>query len=319
MIKADEDYTRIFSQNEVLKERNDILYKLGKGYTEHINERDHNNAHRVHFDIDNNEQSNNPEIIEIDNTENEANDRQGWTHEKLRGFKRKQSTINSNVDQTTHVNPPPASSNGNNRTNDQQLNERELNQDNVGNQNNGNSDANRNNSGRLCHYFSNTGWCRYEERTGRKCNFIHEVNQNNRRHQNEGFVHTPERGRICHYFANTGWCSYEDRTGRRCKFIHVASGRHEVSMCPQGINCDRPRCPLAHPRIRQNWNEYSNGTFLGIARNGMQTMNPWQQNQIVDNQWRHQMSNNLWQQNQLNQNQRNHRTFFPNQNQMQRN
>ena len=26
---------------------------------------------------------------------------------------------------------------------------------------------------RLCHYFSNTGWCRFEERTGRQCRFVH--------------------------------------------------------------------------------------------------------------------------------------------------
>ena len=96
----------------------------------------------------------------------------------------------------------------------------------------------------------------------------------------------------CHYFAVNGRCNYEERTGNKCKFAHEPRKlNHQVTMCPLGLNCSRPKCPNSHPKVPHNWINYPNQGFLGNFQNGMHLTNPWQA-QYVLNPWIPQMNQN---------------------------
>ena len=177
LLKANEDYTRVASQNEILNERNDILYKLGKSYIERTKETSEMKVTRVHFEKTNTEASN-TDIIEIQDTIEEESmpKEQRWTQEKLRGFKRRQISTNRVEDTPTSL---TASSNTGTQTlsenNVGSQRESDQNQNSSDTENRANTGSQRNIEDKLCYYFSNTGHCNFEERTGRRCKFIHDT------------------------------------------------------------------------------------------------------------------------------------------------
>ena len=154
LVKASDENIRISSENIVLKERIDILYKLGRQYLE---------KHEGGGDItDRNtvmEQQNRDVIVLADNTQN--NVEQTWASNNLRGFKRKTplqsaadgsngtETVPSQVREQARVSIPPPS---------------RISED----------DTRTGTSRQYCHFYVNTGKCSYEERTGLKCKYLHQ-------------------------------------------------------------------------------------------------------------------------------------------------
>ena len=172
LIDANDKLRVAKSENEELKERVDVLFKLGRGY---INKKEHSNSSlskpttpkKTSKGAENTE-----EIIEDDDVTDE--DLTTWTQNKLRGFKRSgpssapeklNKTKNSqkplppnppNNPLTSPTHPsPPRSPQKSSHTDSMSESE---------------------NMGKLkyCHFFSNYGKCLFEERTEKRCKFLHE-------------------------------------------------------------------------------------------------------------------------------------------------
>ena len=118
------------------------------------------------------------------------NNADAWSSDKLRGFKRKQvvhsedqndinvgrnSTHSNNTsDVPNHSDKTDNSQNINTRNSDQSDHSRERILQQSQNQQISRIDVN--NSDQICRFFATTGWCKFEERTERKCKFIHSFN-----------------------------------------------------------------------------------------------------------------------------------------------
>ena len=161
-IKANEEYARIIAQNEALQEKNETLYKLVKCYLEKNNDNRDDNEHR-------NQDSQEVQVVE---NNSEAG---SWSQNKLRGFKKKTVPF-KNTARETEI-PENSCRDRPQMSPQSQLTIRDQNTrpDQLSNTNR--TERETNNQGRLCRFFTATGWCRYEERTGRKCNFIHDSSQ----------------------------------------------------------------------------------------------------------------------------------------------
>ena len=174
LIKANENYNIVKAENEVLKEKVDVLFKLGRSYID-------NCVKKKNTDLTEEERKTNDDEIQdvpiIEETRHNDNieDLEGWTASKMRGFKRttpasdpapkkpdppkysKPASATTKppppTSSTEALPPPPSSSNTNQRWHAEDKSE----------------------SGLImyCHYFSNLGKCLYEERTGNSCRFVH--------------------------------------------------------------------------------------------------------------------------------------------------
>lgn len=161
LMEAHDIFRNVKAENEELKEKVDVLFKLGRSY---INRKEDKANEAVEEPVehlkDNAESIAVEEVIEI--TEDNLQD---WTKNKLRGFKRtgpatyaekvkepKTSQTNTKK-QVTSSERSPSPSTPNSTT--------------------GEKGAKK---GRTlyCHFFSNHGKCPYEERTGEKCKFVHD-------------------------------------------------------------------------------------------------------------------------------------------------
>jgi hypothetical protein len=161
IIIANDNFRVVKAENEVLKERVDVLFKLGRSYLNSSKPKETDKTEDIEVVEDTEDDS------EEDDTENLSD----WTKNKLRGFKRVDPTKPPTVQKTKKTNktqadvhPPPKSptppkssasipeaSSGNERDS-------------------ANTEVYR---GRYCHYFVNQGKCHFEERTGRKCQYEH--------------------------------------------------------------------------------------------------------------------------------------------------
>ena len=181
--KLDEAYERvanITAENESLKERLDILYKLSKEY------------------IDRRERSENVLPVEANDSpraEEISQDNNQLLTQRSRGFRRKttRENIESNTLQTnstswTPTSPPilASGSNGSSRNGysnvrgsastvpEKSVNDRLLDIVYEG-QNKVLYQEQNNTSKQYCHYFTNYGSCLYEERSDRQCKFKHQI------------------------------------------------------------------------------------------------------------------------------------------------
>ena len=158
------------TENEELKEKVDVLFKLGRGYINKYEKKTTTIPTSSEGNADDNETVSIEEITvdDDDNVEKTTNeDLQEWTKNKLRGFKRStpstaadrnpsNKAADKNKDKAKNIpsrqnsnfsEPESSSDKGSNPTSDRP---------------------------RYCHYFSNIGKCIFEERTGGTCKFLHE-------------------------------------------------------------------------------------------------------------------------------------------------
>ena len=147
-------------ENEELKEKVEVLFKLGRGYIDKQEKKQHSTNE---INVDEIETVSVEEITLEDDTNVTNDDLQGWTRNKLRGFKRssptttaeKNSSIKPSNDKNRGANNPPP------------LKPAEPTQV-VPEKNNVQTERPK-----YCHYFSNIGKCIFEERTGGTCKFSH--------------------------------------------------------------------------------------------------------------------------------------------------
>ena len=186
IIKANDHYTVVKAENEALKEKVDVLFKLGRSYINNSNNEKATNKRTNKKK----EEEDEIEIVEeiIEETTENMETLQGWSTNKMRGFirmnpaappatsNRQHPAPKKKSDPFTHKptpspsgrttaasgrktpSPTPSGTPGKER-----------------HQSSAENDQGYVQTGRYCHFFVNQGDCRHEERTGNKCKFEHKI------------------------------------------------------------------------------------------------------------------------------------------------
>ena len=174
LIEANDKVRIVKTENEELKENIDVLFKLGRSY---INRKDKDNTEAKKNveakkdDIKDNDETETITVVEVTDE-----DLTTWTQNKFRGFRRSGPSVppTKSNDSKPEVPAPkqtpkaPASDSDRN-------NQRPNSSPDAHDQQTKSSEANQGKTGRIlyCHYFSNSGRCPFEERTGATCRYEH--------------------------------------------------------------------------------------------------------------------------------------------------
>ena len=250
VIIANDNFTVIQAENEVLKEKIDILFKLGRSY---LNRNTSTNKNE-----ERNEENEEDEIEVIEEEADNIESLQEWTKNKMRGYKRgnpaskatsqgpSKELPKSKPSATPNI--PPKKGGGASKSKPTQP-------INSGNRSQNPTEDNS-------------------------------PNPTNHPTPPESQVEAGEdrfRGKYCHYFVNQGRCNFEERSGFKCRFEHKAA-----PMCNFGANCSRTKCMFSHPKLTGGNNTFLGNTrgFTPIP-NPWQMINPWmnQPNQFQTNQF----------------------------------
>ena len=167
LVIANDKYCDTKAENEALKEKVDILFKLGRSYIENnkLKETENVNAEKTKTDdkVDD-------DVIEVDET---FEDLENWTKSKMRGFKRVDPTANATKQKETAKTQPKNNNGSQARESRAPPPSRDI-QSPPPRRTAAPPEASPpDNTGKYCHYFANYGKCNYEERTGEKCKFDH--------------------------------------------------------------------------------------------------------------------------------------------------
>ena len=158
---ANEECTRALANNEILQEKVEVLFKLGKSYLdnnkelkERIEKSSPSNMNVINQEVDNSN------LTVIGDTINEIRSESGWTTSKMRGFKRKQPVVDNPGEGESGTKRVAFATKETTSDHNNQCSESQNRQAEIPNK-------------KVCYYFSTTGKCKYEERTGLKCRYEH--------------------------------------------------------------------------------------------------------------------------------------------------
>ena len=242
LIEANENYRAVKAENVELKERVDILFKLGRSY---INRRENYEIQSTKNKENEVPASTEEDIETVDIEEITEEDLNAWTQNKFRGFRRvgpaksaerytntnsksrlpaatkTTSRAASGPSGTTSATspPPPSTSSGTN------------------------SPPTASPPDPLTQTITSDSEGPMKRRPGRVL--------------------------YCHYFSNTGRCPYEERTGATCRFEHK-----DAPMCSKGMSCNRAKCMFKHPNLAGQSPQSPH--FLDRHSGPIHQINPWQ-------------------------------------------
>ena len=166
LFEANDNLRLLTTENEELKVKVDVLFKLGQGYINKHEKKQHTIPTATEENAEDIQTVSIEEITVEDEDDNCTNeDLQEWTRSKLRGFRRSAPT--------TRPEKNPLNQPSNNDKVKDSVTPRQ--KSNFVNSETIPTDQNNSKSERIryCHYFSNIGRCLYEERTGGTCRFSH--------------------------------------------------------------------------------------------------------------------------------------------------
>ena len=172
LLESNEKYRVTLEENEELKEKVDVLFKLGRSY---IDKADNNEPKEASKEKEKDmiEEITIEDNHDHENSEANCENLSAWTTQKFRGFRRVSPATNSAPNKQTKTRKmspdtpkksPPSSS----------LNERLQNLA-MNNPTGRGEQTQVRGSTKYCHFFSNFGKCHFEERTGYPCKFVHKV------------------------------------------------------------------------------------------------------------------------------------------------
>ena len=213
------------AENEELREKVDVLFKLGRGY---INKQGRKPVSEAMNDnpTTNVDEIETVAIEEVTIEEDGTEDLLAWTKNKLRGFKRSGPTSSAENNSKAKSDPKPykpAADKSSNRVPSTPSEPVRTTTAQTGGQ------STQNNAGdertMYCHYFSNLGKCAFEERTGSTCRFVH------------GDAPMCQSGVAC----KRAKCMYKhpNMAGRRTSFLEQRSG-FPKNMNPWMMNMMNP-------------------------------------------------------------------------------
>ena len=164
LVEANDKLRIVTTENEELKEKVDVLFKLGRGYINKHERKEHTTP-ATSAGNNNDIQTVSVEEITVEEDDNVTNeDLQEWTRNKLRGFKRSAPTARAEKNSSNQSFNNYIAKDSNNSQ--QKSNPSETIPTIENNSKSGRP--------RYCHYFANLGKCVFEERTGGTCRFSHE-------------------------------------------------------------------------------------------------------------------------------------------------
>ena len=167
IMNFNDNLTRISRENEALKERNEILYKLGKGYLEATQNQTNSTSMEqstsipVNKTVINGASNSNDEDIEVVDCDPPTNN--PWTSHRLRGFKRTNHAPSVNQSKTSQTNLQTVEAPTESAENSTQHEPHPIPQG-----------SNLSGQKKYCQYFVNFGRCEFEEKSKMKCKFSHE-------------------------------------------------------------------------------------------------------------------------------------------------
>ena len=173
--EATEKYRVALKENEELKEKVDILFKLGRGYIDRIEPRKDNDTPVITVEKEKND--------EVETPDDDIECLTAWATNKYRGFKRVSPTASSlrskgppttspgaattpRPDQSSPSSPGPSTA---------QLSVNERLQNLAKNNPTTRPNPDVNGQPQYCHFFTNYGRCNFEEKTGKRCKFLHKT------------------------------------------------------------------------------------------------------------------------------------------------
>ena len=166
LTEANDKYRSVKAENEELKEKVDVLFKLGRSY---INRKEKNTDESVKNEDKVTGNIESVETITIDKDDNNSEnieDLQEWTKHKMRGFKRSNPAASptkiQNKDPISNKKKTSTTNRGTPSTPSAPTDPAPV-----------SSAPQALYKGRYCHYFVNQGKCTFEERTGQKCKYEH--------------------------------------------------------------------------------------------------------------------------------------------------
>ena len=225
------------TENEALKEKVDVLFKLGRSYINNTKRNPNESSERE-------DQTNNADVVDsiqvIEEVDNTIEDLQAWTKMKMRGFKR--------VNPSASPGPPSAPTAPQSSARATASTARP-------------SLSPNNTSGSASTRPRGATVSTTPPGAPPSPQALPETSVGSGSSEEDNYY----RGKYCHYFVNKGSCRYEERTGEKCKFEHS-----NAPMCNFGTSCVRAKCMFSHPKVN------GNGAFLGNMRNFNQMTNPWQ-------------------------------------------
>ena len=227
--KLDYEYRRVLAQNEILKERNDVLYKLGMSYIEGKN-----------TGIDIHETAVTSDEVESTAPDPPTNTAEcAWSTDKLRGFKRRkvQFETSGSEYEKRDVDSKNCSVETENRNVETE-----------------NCRGGMENSNCLSHQSGILDHPNHERVASNHSNDTRQPTLSDVPSNHNQQTNANSSEQLCSFFSSSGWCRFEERTGRKCKFIHSFNpDGPKVAMCRSGINCNRSNCPILNPRTRSTW------------------------------------------------------------------
>ena len=174
VLEANEKYRVTLEENEELKEKVDVLFKLGRSYIDKANS---DNPIETNKDKEITE-----EIVEVEtqdpvseNSDLNYGDLSAWSTNKFRGFKRispsTKAAPNKQTKTVTSAKTPPPPQD---RPQSSSINER-LQDIAMNNPVDEEVQSQPRRSVQYCHFFTNFGKCVFEEKTGQRCKFVHRI------------------------------------------------------------------------------------------------------------------------------------------------
>ena len=177
IITANDDNEKLKAENEILQEKVDVLFKLGRSYINNSKQKETRDAIEGKNGNCDKEKEEVIEVIPIEEENENIDDLQAWSVNKMRGFKRGNPTTQASKNspnkpsQTRKTDPK-----NQNRTKEAPiLTSLETDEMAPPRHESVNDPSQLGLRRRYCHYFVNQGKCLYEERTGLKCKFEHKV------------------------------------------------------------------------------------------------------------------------------------------------
>ena len=235
IMEANDRVRTITAENEALKEKVDILFKLGRSYINQKENTSSNDHKRVETDNKQALNTSEEEIETVTIDDNGVEDLQTWTQNKMRGFKRtgpssdpvRNNSVGSKKPEQHHIPRPPPTI--------------------------------------TVSSPSSPAAPSSPSTTPRQTVDSREVSHNP--HKNSHETRMSRSPRYCHYFVNYGQCSFEERTGQKCKFEH-----RQAPMCNSGTSCTKTKCMFMHPKPSENSRR---NNFLGQFIPPWNIINPW--------------------------------------------
>ena len=174
LIEATEKYRVTLTENEELKEKVEILFKLGRGYIDKAEHRKDDKNPVV-------SEENDSDTVE-DSPDDDIECLTAWATNKFRGFKRVSPTTSSVRSKDPPASPPssrttsgPAEAPPSLDPKPSQSTVNERLQNIARNNPIGHHKPDAIGSPQYCHFFTNYGRCPFEEKTGKRCKFLHKT------------------------------------------------------------------------------------------------------------------------------------------------